>query len=446
MLFFRTLLLLLASGCALAQSDPAPSTDTVSAKILETGAVDIKNKYQINEMDKDIVKRMNRLFEHLDQGNVPKHLQGLDLDALKNNPYQEQAKQITQAQQHNDKQQDALNALAKGTGMEDIVAQYHDDQVDEARVSATKSEDQITYFISFDMPKKILKELLLVASEDKTARVVVRGIRPGMKSIYEMVQFVEGYLQTLKANRDIKNIPIVELDNTVFIEHDIYAVPSIVYHYQGKVVRVEGFTNKQYIKERLLAGETDLGRVSEVYDIGEPDLKETLAKVLEQQDWEAKKRKVMATYWQKYNFYETDHALESDSYYVDPSVTVTQTVRAPNGQVLLHKGQKINPLLALNKQVTTIIFDATSSAQVHWVKQFISQQTQGELLLLTTKIDKDKGWEAWSELLRTFEQNVYLLNEQVIKRFAIKAVPSVVTQQRALLKVDVIGREQWGNL
>ncbi|MFA0108142.1 hypothetical protein AB4441_24530, partial [Vibrio splendidus] len=114
----------------------------------------------------------------------------------------------------------------------------------------------------------------------------------------------------------------------------------------------------------------------------------------------------------------------------DPTVIATGDVKAVNGLILAKKGELINPLKPLKNHdivpahLTMFVFDATDEQEVEFVKYMSLNESRGKVKLISTRIDKDRGFDHISELNKKFTYDVTILTKEVIDRFDLEVTPT----------------------
>lgn len=408
-------------------------------KVIVTGPSKSHSEYQISQQDQEMFLRMQRLFESGQSIELKENPHAKKFDAI---AQEIKSKQGALIEKH---KYEALEAIGSAENVHDLVAEVKEM---EAGKKAQESNDIATkYFVSFDMPQKILNEIILLASNDKKSVIFVRGMRPEMRNIAQMLKFTNDYLDQLIASRKIKNKPSFLLDNTEFITNNVYAVPTIVYENDHGKIRVEGLTNTDWLDQQIKKGIKDGGRVSEVFEIGEPDLREHIARIIDDIDWEKKQQLAHQNFWKKHLFTSVRHAEKDKVFYVDPTITFEKDVAIQDGRLLAKRGTKLNPLLLMKqKGITTnypmIVFDARHAGQVAFAKE-MHQQLGPNTILITSHINDANGWKHYSNLIKEFSNNVFVLNQQLQSRFAIEEVPSIIETDDLLFKITAYGPTHW---
>ena len=404
-----------------------------------TGPSKSHSEYQVGQHDKEMFLRMQRLFENGQSIELKENPHAKKIDAIAQEIKSKQGELIEK------NKYEALEAIGSAENVHDLVAEV---KLMEAGNKAQEETDIATkYFVSFDMPQNILNEIILLASNDKKSVIFVRGMRPEMRNIAQMLKFTNSYLEQLIASRKIKNKPSFLLDNTEFITNNVYVVPTIVYENNHGKIRVEGLTNTDWLNQQIKKGIKDSGRVSEVFEIGEPDLKEHIARIIDDIDWEKKQKLAHLNFWKKHSFINVRHAEKDNVFYVDPTITFENDVAIQDGRLLARKGTKLNPLLLMKQRgVPTnhplIVFDARHAGQVEFAKKMHSKLGSNSILI-TSHINATDGWKHYSNLMNEFGKNIYVLNQQLQSRFAIEEVPSTIEADDLLFMITTYSPTHW---
>ena len=111
--------------------------------------------------------------------------------------------------------------------------------------------------------------------------------------------------------------------------------------------------------------------------------------------------------------------------YYDPSIYVDQDITNHNGQIIVKKGTKFNPLSHVSLTQDLLFFDATDIDQLNWAK---TQNSSRKWILI-----KGNLLELEEELNRPiyFDQGGTLT-----KKFGIKEVPTRISQEGLKLKIE----------
>jgi len=301
--------------------------------------------------------------------------------------------------------------------------------------SPLKTDEELYYFVSFSQSEAELKDIL-TASSLADARVVLRGIRPTDKTINQTAKAI------YNIGKAILPTPKVAIDPRLFSIFDINSVPAMVYRKGDKYVKADGLSSTDWFLEQARIqsdGVSDLGNISMTYDILEKDM------ILEMQartaavDWDSKKKKVVKNYTDSLPFFNIPVATKDHSYSIDPRVKFNKDITAKDGTLIARKGQVINPIDRFpGNGLTLFIFDGLSDVQRELVKEKV-KIAKGNIGLLVTGIDKDKGLDFIGDLRREFKRPVYLVQQRMIQRFQIQHVPTQVYLGNGNITVNEYG-------
>lgn len=281
--------------------------------------------------------------------------------------------------------------------------------------------EELYYFISFSQPESEIKEILQAAS-DADARVILKGMKQGHRMVNETAQYA------YQLGKHISPLPKVAIDPRLLQVFDINAAPSMVYRKGNKFVKVNGVASLNWFisKSRESKGITDLGSVSSTYEIEERDVIEEIQSRAAAVDWDEKRRKAMSRYINKLPDFHIPTAIKDSIYKLDPRVKFNKDVTAKDGSLLAVKGQIVNPVDHFPGQSMTIfIFDGQSEAQKALVKERM-KSAKGQIGLVTSRVDKEKGFDYLGELNKEYGQQVYVLQKRIIERFKLRHIPAEV--------------------
>lgn len=117
------------------------------------------------------------------------------------------------------------------------------------------------------------------------------------------------------------------------------------------------------------------------------------------------------------------------TFYFDPTVVANRRIATPDGKVIVEPGARFNPLDQVAMSQWLIFFDARDPAQVRKAELLLKQADGRAKPILTagSYIDIQKKWQRPV----FFDQGGIL-----VRRFGIKQVPAVVTQDGKRLRID----------
>lgn len=109
--------------------------------------------------------------------------------------------------------------------------------------------------------------------------------------------------------------------------------------------------------------------------------------------------------------------------YFDPTISVSQDIKDHEGNVIVHKGTKVNPLKINSLSQDLIFFDGSDPEQVDWAKK-----QKGAWILIKGKP---------LDLEETERRATYFDQEgSLTTKFQITSIPTKVSQQGLFLKIE----------
>lgn len=301
-------------------------------------------------------------------------------------------------------------------------------------------------FASYSLGEQGLKDLLETASGEENVVVVFRGVPEGMT-------VAMGIRAVQLAAAELDPVPNVIINPTLFRKYNVSSVPTIIIQDNEEQslptdapttkikARVAGLSSLSWLREQLEIGISgDLGIRGPVSDILEPDLIDVAKARMAKIDWAEKKRNAITRFWKKQLFNTLPLAMRERERLIDPSIVVYRNITAHDGTVIVPKGQKINPLCAYGTQCkagtrqftqAVIVFNPLDERQVAAVKQQLPliKQTPGlvNIRYLITGLERESGWDSYKSITDEIDAPVFLLKPEIISRFELEYVPSVIT-------------------
>ena len=302
-------------------------------------------------------------------------------------------------------------------------------------------EETVLVFASFSMPEITLRNLLVQASEPHVV-LVLRGLAEGI-DIGNTQARVERLIDAPGGR-----VPNVLIDPTLYRRYGVEVAPTLVLqrHTPGGEeipVRVTGAVPVDWLRRqagRVSATEAvDLGRRAEIYEIAEPDLVVEMQRRLAQVNWEAQRQEAIDGFWRSgHTFLDLPDAPQDAQFAVDPTVRITENITDENGRVLVAAGERYNPLDILPMTKTVIVFRGTDPrhrAKAAEIAAEVRSEGRG-VILLTTVVDTEGGWESLSAMETAVQGPVYLLMPNVAERFHLRHAPSTVSARGRRLVVQ----------
>lgn len=385
-------------------------------------------------------------FPALAADDVQKIIQGSDtqksyIEKLNKSGILEQFKEAEQSDQFeqykevaNDISDNSLSNLAvsltRYAGVDEGQAGLFSGQVG----TNTSPETLTGIFVSFSMTSHELREAFKEA-EEQGAELYFIGMHPQDTTIGDTMRRLQELLSNTGSNANARFHP------KAFEEFNITSVPAILHAKKGSVGLIHGLMNIDYLKRTMqgTTGFNDFGFLGPTRNIIERNLLEEIEDRLSRIDGDALKKKAVDNFWNKRQFTRVPAASKTEEFYINPTVKVTKDIVNPNGDVLARAGDILNPLDAMPNNNTYILFNARDLNQLQWVDHHLkANQYTGIVMLMTSELDKDDGWNHLSALRKHFSRELYLVPQELVDRFSISGLPAVVTtdNQKKLLRIN----------
>lgn len=303
----------------------------------------------------------------------------------------------------------------------------------QAQQRATYTRHSTLLFVSLSLHAAGLKDLFALASQRQDVVLVFRGIPEGMKLDQGMAHY-----QALVSGYD--PLPNLVIDPGLFRDFQVDVVPTLValggdgerLPDTREVARVAGLSALHWLEQRIAQGERgDQGQRGPVAAIAERDLIEMMQARVAAIDWEARKTAAIERFWQGRVFIDLPPAPQARTRTIDPRVVVTEALRDAQGAVLVEAGTVLNPLDQVPFTQALIIFDPLAPGQLGTLEarlpQLAGQAGIQRLTYLATRMDREAGWEGYTQLSNRFEAPIYLVTPEIVERFELEHTPSIVT-------------------
>ncbi|WP_295402600.1 TrbC family F-type conjugative pilus assembly protein [uncultured Thiocystis sp.] len=298
-----------------------------------------------------------------------------------------------------------------------------------------------TLLVSRALGAAALRDLFAEAAGRPDVRVVFRGVAPG-ESLTDFIREIHDRIKESLKGRADAELPQVELDPRPFQTPAVALAPTlIVINGQGKeLARVTGLSRPDWLLEQVRQGQRgDLGVRGPSVAISEPDLIAELQRRLVGIDWEARRAASLARYWERARFASLPTVETPRERRLDLTVAAQADVDLPDGTRVIHAGERINPLDRMPFRQRLFVFDATDSRQVADVaRRGEASRAEGRRpLYLTTRLDRQAGWDGFRAVQATLGEPLYLLTPDVQTRFGIERVPAMVeTRDRVFIVAE----------
>jgi len=181
----------------------------------------------------------------------------------------------------------------------------------------------------------------------------------------------------------------------------------------------------------------DLGRVGPVWPVAEPNLLALIQSRLQekqasgelariQREFETRARRTLESPAPVAGLARTR---TQRTFLFDPTVTAADTVRDPEGKVLVAAGTRVNPLDYVSLSKALIFFDARDRDQTRTALA-LRQRHRGRAHLIITG-------GSYINFMKRHDLRVYYDQQGLlVRRLGIRQVPALVTQEGRMLRID----------
>jgi conjugal transfer pilus assembly protein TraW len=297
---------------------------------------------------------------------------------------------------------------------------------------ASPSVRPLILFVSSSMGESDLAVALAEAGADRHTRVVLRGVLPGER-LGDAVRRLAPLL------RDHADRAAIEIDPSTFRKADVASVPTIYDPATGSMWR--GSVSLAGFRERLARrSERFSEQVGPQLAIVEPDLVAVMQAQAARLDFTGMQERAYRDFWGKVALLALPTHETGRERLVDPTVVLPAPLRDGDGRVLVAAGMRINTLQSFPWSHRLIVFDAGDPAQLAWAIQRAGEQRP--TIFLASSVDRAAGWDGWQRLVTALGQPLYVLEQRFAERLQIASVPSVFTQEGAVLRVREVGQDE----
>jgi conjugal transfer pilus assembly protein TraW len=291
--------------------------------------------------------------------------------------------------------------------------------------------------VSLGMPKAVLENLFRQVAASPVLRNETVFMLQGWKNVPQGFQDTVALTQSLQPAGPYHS-PVL-IDPTWFESLHINRVPAIVVantDHNGMIMG-DGLSILD-ARSRIRVGK-DLGRTfGQTWRITEPDALKMIqdaAKKVDLSKWQDKARQSIWPDLAK-KAPALPEVAQTVSTTFDPSVIATRDLTLPDGRIVVHAGQRINPLDQSMPWDTLrfIVFDANKPWQIRqaqaWAKTYPNAR-----ILMAAPPDTEQGWITIEHAFGGTP--VKLIEPFVAQRLGVRAAPSMVWPDGQVLRVFV---------
>ena len=296
-------------------------------------------------------------------------------------------------------------------------------------------EDVMYVYFSLSMPAETIRSLFLEALDSDLGRSTVFVLRgwdvPGPNRLVARLN------QLFPDADELGELPNVQINPVLYQQQDVGLVPTYsMRDDSGRWVSVVGLTTLADATERMRRGQDDGAVIGPTYEVEEPDILALIEERAANIDWEAEVARIRdGVLTRRTTGRALPHARRDASYLVDLTVVNNQDLAGPEGDVFAAAGQTVNPLDYMTMSRRYVFIDANSERHVHQALDW--KANYAPVTVITTTPIQDPARR--SEVMEQMGQQIFEINDLLIRRFQIREVPAIAYQEGRMLRVDVVG-------
>ncbi|KLV03488.1 hypothetical protein ABT56_18805 [Photobacterium aquae] len=275
--------------------------------------------------------------------------------------------------------------------------------------------------ISDEMGLENIRAILSqIASSGYPVTFYIKGMLPTEKTLNDVFKRSFSYVQ------GIEPIPSLQLDPNRF--ENVSSVPfTRMIKGDNLLLSVHGVINPRWLNEQYDSGKRGYqekqGETFPVTEISPTVVAMERAKSL---DAESIIARAKDNYWRKIEFEYVPNAYKTQQRTFIPEIIIPSSITTPDGKVVAAAGKTLNLLETIPFTRQLIVFDATDPRQIEFVKN-IEDHRSANTVLISTKFNRERKWEAINDVEAELQNSVYQLNNDLIKGFDIQVVPCIIT-------------------
>lgn len=287
------------------------------------------------------------------------------------------------------------------------------------------------------------------------AHVLVRGLLPGHEQIGETIRSIQPIVSAFQSSqRDRIEPGYTPLDIQVALnpnpfrtfEAGDFGPLLVIVEPDGTIRRGKGTVSVTEVIRRT-AAEGDAGVLGPLTAFVERNLLDEIQDRIAKLDAAAIKKGAQDRLWSRLSQPQVDLPMATDPeiFELDLSFELTTPMTDQNGQVLIPAGTRFNPMEHMPFTRRVVIFNPEREEELDRVTHHLAGLSSGRenVRLIATHFRTPstlQAREAQQQLERRFNLPVYLLDRQMLARFAVKKTPTVITgdNHRKLILVETI--------
>ncbi|AGG89115.1 TrbC family F-type conjugative pilus assembly protein [Rhodanobacter denitrificans] len=315
-----------------------------------------------------------------------------------------------------------------------LQAMYRDHLPANVKAAEQKPGTRILMFASMSMTRTDMHGMMEAALADPRVTIeFIGGPRDG--GVGALMHWLNDIAQGMKER------PAIAINPPDFEKYHVAEVPyAVVVRDGAAVARVGGVVSPKWIDSQLATRDGDLGTYGRMSSVIEENMTAYLADRVKHFDWSGYTQRAVAGFWRGLAMPSVPHASTSETYQIDPTITVTHDIRTPDGIVLARAGQKVNPLDTAPIAETLLVFDASDADERAFARHQVQLAAGKPIVAMSTTVPATAGdgwatWRAWQAEVGT---HLFAYLPAMAKRLNLTGSPSIVRQEGRLLTVQQI--------
>jgi conjugal transfer pilus assembly protein TraW len=232
----------------------------------------------------------------------------------------------------------------------------------------------------------------------------------------------------------------VAVDPSWFEKLHVRQVPDVLVVNEPNMGMIEGDGLSIRDAVARIRAQKDLNKTyGKVWRVTEPDPMTELKNKVAQTNWQKVQDQAGAQMWQGVaaKAPEMPEVHSSATSYFNPSIVATRTIRLPDGRVVVHKGDLINPLAQPLpwQSLRYISFNADKPWEIRQALQWSQEYPTAKVLMAAPPATT----QGWSQLEQTFGKPLFVLEPAVAERLGIRALPSMTWPHGLVLQTYTQG-------
>ncbi len=296
----------------------------------------------------------------------------------------------------------------------------------------------VVVLISLGMPKEVIRNLFEQVVSDPALRDQTMFLMQGWDNSAQGFQKTVSELHYLQPDGKYK--VSIAVDPSWFEKLHLKTVPAVLVVNEPSMGMIEGDGLSIRDAVSRIRARKDLNKVyGHIWRVTEPDPMQELKEKVAHTNWQQVQAKASANMWQGVaakspGMPETP---QSTTQYFNPSIVATRTIRLPDGRVVVHKGELINPLAQPLpwQSLRYISFNADKPWEIRQALQWSHEYPTAKIMMAAPPATT----QGWAQLEQAFGKPLFVLEPAVAARLGIQELPSMTWPHGLVLETYTQG-------